>query len=117
MPRSPLRGFNRHSVDQLVEEGVHMVYDHSLIKKDEYLGLWIFQYNLVSINPTARINYGKLVEDETIIHEFLHGYEDLILNPPRDFRESQIEYWARFHRLRDSGLAAYIRKPFKDFGF
>ena len=117
MSPSLLRGFNRRSVNELVDLGVHMVYDHSLIKKNRYRGLWYPNYNLICINPLVQENEGKQEENRTINHEWLHALGDLLLDPPRDFKESQIEYWAKHHLRRDPTLTDYIRSLFPDFGF
>ena len=113
---SPLRDFNRRSVDDLFEEGVHMVYDFFMIRGTD-LGYWQFNYNFIGINPNLIITAGKVEEDITIIHEWLHAYEDLILDVPRSFKESQVDWWAYHHQQRDSLLAAHIRSYFEDHGF
>lgn len=112
MSHSPLRGFNRRSVDQLVDdEGVIMIYDYSLLKQSRYLGLWHIDYNLIRIKPELE----RAVEDQTITHEMLHPYEDLILE--QEFSEDQIDWWARFHIQRDPGLPDHIRNHYRAFGF
>jgi hypothetical protein len=113
---SPLRDFNRRSVDELLEEGVHMVYDHSMIREERW-GFWQADYFLIGINPNLMATVGRKEENVTIIHEWLHAYEDLILDVSRRFKESQIDWWAYRHLERDSGLAEYIRNSFQDYGF
>lgn len=113
---SPLRDFNRRSVDELVEEGVHMVYDFSMIR-GEHWGYWQVEYTFIGINPNLIVTAGKSEEDITIIHEWLHAYEDLTLDVRRRFEEAQIDWWAYHHHQRDRLLAEYIRGFFEDRGF
>lgn len=109
---SPLRDFNRRSIDDLVYEGVEMFYDHNhrITEGGEYLGMWVSKKSRVYIYPGIR---DKKVEDITIVHEWLHAYEFITLET--SFRENQIEWWAHFHLRRDYWIADYIRFFFPDF--
>lgn len=111
---SPLRNFNRHSIDELISEGVEMRYDRSLRRKN-YWGLWKFEEYSVRINPYVQKQKGKKIEDMVIVHEWLHAYEDIILDLSKDFRETQIDWWAYFHLRRDKYIAEHIRSFFPEF--
>ncbi len=116
MSRSPLSGFNRRSIEELISEGVEMIYHPSLIKK-QYWGFWNYNEYMVQINPNL-INYLKEgFEDVVIVHEWLHAYEDIILDTENDFRETQIDWWAYFHLRRDQHIGKYIRSFFSEQGF
>lgn len=124
MAKSPLAKFCRSSIDELIEEHlVGMVYDYSLIGKNGLKrevglwGRWIPAYNLICISPDCSIKNGKYFESLVIIHEWLHAYEDLILEMPTRFGENQIDWWAAYHSKRDRGLDTYVRNKFIDFGF
>ena len=116
MSASPLRGFNRCSIDELIREGIDMVYSPSLIKKN-YWGLWIYDEGIIKINPKLRHHHGKAIEDFVIVHELLHSYEDMVLNLSTDFRETQIDWWAYYHLRRDQDIANYMRSFFSEQGF
>lgn len=116
MSLSPLRGFNRRSVDQLLEAGVHMVYDFNMIRSENW-GYWMLDYRLIGINPNIVVTAGKKTEDHVIVHECLHACENLILGVRKRFRESQIDYWAHHHLGRDRFIAEYIRDGYEYFGF
>lgn len=116
---SPLKQFNRHSVEELIAEGTDMRYDHnhSITEHRNIWGEWNPIKNIIYINPTVKHRYGKAVEDHTIVHEWLHVYEDLRLDPPRSFRDAQIDWWAYYHLRQDALIAGYIRGFFKQRGF
>lgn len=123
MAKSPLANFRRSSIDQLIEEHlVGMVYDYSLIGKDGLQedglwGEWNPAYNLIRISPDCSIKNDKYFEGLVIIHEWLHAYEDLILEVETISKEKQIDWWANYHYHKDHGLITYIRNKFADFGF
>ncbi|MEK6969994.1 MAG: hypothetical protein AABW48_06215 [Nanoarchaeota archaeon] len=124
MARLPLANFRRSSIDQLIEEHlVGMVYDYSLIGKNNLEGeggfwaWWHPAYNLIRISPDCSIKKDKYFENLVIVHEWLHAYEDLILEMPTRFTENQIGWWAAYHNKKDPGLATYVRNKFADFGF
>lgn len=116
MPTSPLRGFNRGSINELIYEGIEMIYCPSLIKKN-YWGLWMYDECIIKINPDLIHHHGKAIEDFVIVHELLHSYEDMILNLPTDFRETQIDWWAYYHLRKDKDIANYMRSFFSEQGF
>ena len=116
MSLSPLHGFNRRSVDELVGEGVHMVYDFSMIRGEDW-GYWMIDYFLAGINPNIIITAGRKIEDLVIVHEWLHAYEDIILGVPKRFQETKIEWWAKYHLQRDCRIAEHIRGFHEEFGF
>jgi len=101
-----LQDFNRHWVDYLVQEGVGMIYDYSMLKDDPW-GEWIPDLNLIGINPFTRLK-GKRIEDHTITHEWLHAFEYLVLETTHS--EKQIDRWAWFHYRRTPDLTDYIRR-------
>ncbi|MEK6899826.1 MAG: hypothetical protein AABX05_01755 [Nanoarchaeota archaeon] len=119
MPLSPLRKFSRSSIDELIDEDVSMRYyrDSVAIKNKKRLGLWNLNRTLIYINPTIVQQLGKYAEDVTIVHEWLHAYEDLLLDPLQIFREKQIDWWAYFHLRQDALIADYIRSFFHKQGF
>lgn len=123
MARLPLANFCRSSIDQLIEEHlVGMVYDYSLIGKNNlegggFWGCWNPAYNLIRISPDCSVKKDKYFENLVILHEWLHAYEDLILEMPTRFKENQIDWWANYHHHRDCGLITRIRNKFTDFGF
>ena len=112
MPKSPLRRFDHFSVERLINEEVDMVYDrnHYMTKAGRFSGIWHEEKSRIYIYPGIT---EKKVEDVTIVHEWLHAYEDIILE--RTFQEAQIEWWAHFHLRRDHMFADYIRSFFPDF--
>ena len=114
MPPSLLRKFNRGSIDELITEGVEMEYHRSLIRK-KYWGLWKYDSYLIQINPKLIHYRGRVFEDVVIIHEWLHAYEDIILDLEKDFRETQIDWWAYFHLRRDPYIGEYARSFFPEF--
>lgn len=85
-----------------------MVYDrnHYMTEGGEYLGIWHYEKWRVYIYPDIK---QKKDEDITIVHEWLHAYETVILETM--FTESQIDWWAHFHFRK----AEYIRSFFPDF--
>jgi len=116
MSPSPLRAFNRGSIEELISEGVEMTYHPPLVKKNLW-GLWRYDEYSITINPELIHYQGKAVEDMVIVHEWLHAYEDIILDCKKDFREKQIDWWAYFHLRRDQDIANYIRSFFSEQGF
>lgn len=112
---SRLRGFNRDSVNELVEEGVHMIYDSSLDEQKPWC-IWVPEFDLIRVSPTIKLK-GREFEDQAIVHEWLHAYEDLILDVFKRHKEPKIDKWARRHIKRDRDLPDYIRSFFKDYGF
>ena len=74
-----------------------MVYDFSLIK-DEYWGWWVPEYKLIRINPLLKKKKNKELGDLTILHEWLHAYEDLLTGAKRGVPESLIDQWAEHYR-------------------
>ena len=114
MSSSPLCDFDRRSIEELIGEGVEMKYDHSLSQKKPS-GLWRYDEYLVCINPTIQEMKGEIFEDIVILHEWLHAYEDIILDSYKDFRETQIEWWAHAHLRRDRYIAKYARSFFPEF--
>lgn len=124
MAKSLLANFRRSSIDQLIEEHlVGMVYDYSLIGKNNlegeggFWGWWNPAYNLIRISPDCSIKKDKYFENLVILHEWLHAYEDLILEVETRSKEKQIDWWAAHHNKRDLGLATYVRNKFAEFGF
>lgn len=108
---SPLRDFNRRSVDDLIEQGITMVYDrYHTVTKGENWGMWIPWNDKIYISPVIK---NTKSEDLTIVHEWIHAYEDRILL--KEFREAQVEWWAHYHLRRDEWLAYYIRTFFPEF--
>lgn len=112
MSKSPLRGFNYRSIDELLEEGVDMVYDynHYMTEGGESWGIWHYDKYRVYIYPRIK---EKKDEDVTIVHEWLHAYEHITLG--KIFRDTQIDWWAYYHLRRDKCIAEYIRSFFPDF--
>ena len=111
---SPLQAFNRHSVDELVEDGVVMVYDFYLLAEGINLGMWMPRDHCVRINPIVR-EKGRIIEDITIAHEWLHAYDYMVLD--QESSEGQIEWWARSHLRTDPQLSDYIRSFYREYGF
>ena len=100
---SPLRYFNLDSVRRLIDKGVGMFYDHSL-RKDDPHGEYFRGLNLIGINRRLK----KKEEDHTILHEWLHAYEEIILEDSSS--EESIDWWAEFHLNNNPGLVEYIRR-------
>ncbi|MFH1683147.1 MAG: hypothetical protein ABIA37_05105 [Candidatus Woesearchaeota archaeon] len=99
---SKLRDFSTRNIEDLLREGVHMVYQ-SPIKADGYYSP---DSGLIEIKPNP-----KQYEDVTILHEWLHAYEDRILD--LKFREKQIDWWAYYHYKNNKSLVDYIRSFFR----
>ena len=116
---SPLRDFDYNVIEDILEEGLQMVYHAYLERRSPKLyGLWNPAEALVQINPFLRRQEGKELEDVIILHEWLHAYGDLILEVPNDrFREEQIHWWAQWHCRQDPYVATYIRSFFVREGF
>ena len=116
MSPSQLREFNRRSIDHLIEEGIHMVYDHHLMEENENWGIWEPSYDLIRINPNVE-KKGRNFADLVIVHEWLHPFEDLVLERSKRFKETQIDWWAAYHLQRDPKIGDYIRSFFLEYGF
>ena len=110
MTPSPLRLFDWSSVEYMVNEGVRMMYDPWL---EKIVGEWDSEHHKVRISR----NLPPEEEDITIVHEWLHAFEDLVLNIDDFFRDSQIEWWARFHYRTNPELVQYIRSFYQRNGF
>ena len=112
MFKSPLQGFDYRSVDDIINEGVDMVYDYNnhMNEGGEFWGTWLYEKSRVYISPDI---IEKKVEDITIVHEWLHAYETIILET--QFSDSQIDWWAHFHLRKHRTLADYIRGFFPEF--
>ncbi len=95
-----------------------MKYDVS-IRKIKIYGQWDPEDFLVKIEPTAHKKPKGPVENVTILHEWLHAYEDLVLDEltHNRYRDSQIDWWAHYHNRKNPHLAPYIRAYFLEEGF
>ena len=102
---SKLRRFSENTIDDLLENGVEMVYKKN-IKAD---GWYSPDTNLIEIKPAKNRRY----EDVTILHEWLHAYEDIILD--KRHTEGQIDWWAYYHYRENKDLVDYIRSFFEEF--
>lgn len=116
MTQSRLARFDIESIDALILNGVHMIYDNSLIKDEQYMGWWVPEYKLIRINPILRLKKHKDLADLTILHEWLHAYEDIITRAKKRVKEDLIDQWAEHYR-KETDLAQYIRNNFKLYGF
>ena len=113
-----LRNFGYHSIDVLLEEGVDMQY-HPI---EKCWGLWLPDNLKVQISPK---HPSRNDEDVTILHEWLHAYEDLIVYLDDDFDitvgkrspDKVIDDYAYFHHSKDSDLVKYVRSFFENEGF
>ncbi len=111
-----LKNFSQESIDRLIEKGVIMRH----LELDEDLGLWI-PCSIVAIQK----NLSMRSENRTIVHEWLHAYEDIILYPHPNFEitiasrspETIIEAYARWHHQQNPDLVRYIREQFREHGF
>src|SRR3989344_5602735 len=112
MSKSPLGDFNYSAVNYLIHQDVDMVYDygHHMTQGGELLGIYHYEKRRVYIYPSIK---QKRLEDITILHEWLHAYERVMLD--RRFTECQVDWWAFYHHRRDRILVEYIRSLFPHF--
>ena len=91
---------------------------HAQLKED--VGLWFYPGVIMIQSGLA-----KVTENRTILHEWLHAYEDLIVYPHENLAITQasrspeviIEAYARWHHQQNHDLVKYIRNYFKENGF
>jgi len=122
---SYLRGFDTKSINDLLYCDVTMKYTNLRPPKGTkerefpYLcGLYQPETSLISINRKIKKFYPrtwKKEEDITILHEWLHAYEHVIVG--RNFSENQIEWWAQWYYREQYDLVPYIRSFFNEEGF
>lgn len=126
MISSPLRFFNKESIDTLLEKGIDMQYHPNLLVPGTWdptilvrcRGSWDSEEIMIKIEKHENRDH----ENITILHEWLHAYEDLIVNAhyqdltqrqKKRSRDGQIEWWAKFHYKNNPEVVEYIRQQFK----
>lgn len=101
--------FNYDSIDKLLGMGGDMKYDADL----GHLGLYMPERRLVLIGTFQP----RQIESETILHEWLHMYDHLILPPSVRLNEKIVEKWCKRKHRDELRLADYIRSYFHSEGF